>query len=173
MGSYFSKLVWEFYASYRVRKSTFKHRGRVDTMPCLPFVLVRGQEVPIIPEAINSIYYANPIRPSSEFKRKMEDKENQFMWSNLNKPIAPSDQPEDHKSPLDKWCMGYDSPSKIVSNEDIYNSRPPPHWMHTRVVPGPGKPLDLPPDPSMSSTTETASRHFDEATYSWISLPDY
>ncbi|MCE2055305.1 hypothetical protein HAX54_042379 [Datura stramonium] len=47
VGPYFPKLVWEFYASYKVRQSNLKHKGRVDTMPCLPSVRVRGQEVNI------------------------------------------------------------------------------------------------------------------------------
>ncbi|MCD9638160.1 hypothetical protein HAX54_021934, partial [Datura stramonium] len=34
------------------------------------------------------------------------------------------------------------------------------------VVPGPGKPLELPPNPLMLSASETSSWHFDEATYS-------
>ncbi|MCE3215468.1 hypothetical protein HAX54_002520 [Datura stramonium] len=42
--------------NHRARLSIFKHTGRVDAMPCLPFVLVRGQEMPITPKAINSIY---------------------------------------------------------------------------------------------------------------------
>ncbi|MCD7447418.1 hypothetical protein HAX54_029092 [Datura stramonium] len=70
MGPYFPELVWEFYASSRARQSIFKHKGRVDAMSCLPFVLVWDQEVPITPESINSIYWDDPTRPSSEFKRK-------------------------------------------------------------------------------------------------------
>ncbi|MCE0481531.1 hypothetical protein HAX54_039341 [Datura stramonium] len=35
---YFLELVWEFYASYRDRKSILRHKGRVETMPCLPSV---------------------------------------------------------------------------------------------------------------------------------------
>ncbi|MCE0481451.1 hypothetical protein HAX54_039222 [Datura stramonium] len=34
-------------------------------------------------------------------------------------------QPEAPKSPPDNWWMGYDSTSKIVSDEEIYHSRPP------------------------------------------------
>ncbi|MCE3051363.1 hypothetical protein HAX54_049603 [Datura stramonium] len=79
-GPYFTELVWEFYASYRARKNIFKHRGQVDAMPYLPSMLVWGQEVTITPEAINSIYWAESIWPSLEFKRKVEDKENQFKW---------------------------------------------------------------------------------------------
>ncbi|MCE3215526.1 hypothetical protein HAX54_002729, partial [Datura stramonium] len=40
----------------------------------------------------------------------------------LNEPTTPADQPEDHRSPLDYWYVGYESPSKIVSDEEIYHS---------------------------------------------------
>ncbi|MCD7467731.1 hypothetical protein HAX54_005343 [Datura stramonium] len=75
---YFPELVWEFYASYRARLSILRHKGRVDTMPYLPSMLVHGQEVDITPEAINSLYWAEPIQPNSVFRRKVEDKENLF-----------------------------------------------------------------------------------------------
>ncbi|MCD9559713.1 hypothetical protein HAX54_017884 [Datura stramonium] len=39
---------------------------------------MRGQEVPITPEAINSLYWAEPIQPNSTFRRKVDDKANQF-----------------------------------------------------------------------------------------------
>ncbi|MCE2055657.1 hypothetical protein HAX54_043102 [Datura stramonium] len=38
---YFSKLVWEFYASCKARQDLLKHSGRVNMMLC--FVLVRGE----------------------------------------------------------------------------------------------------------------------------------
>ncbi|MCD9559482.1 hypothetical protein HAX54_017441 [Datura stramonium] len=91
VGLYFPKFVWEFYASYWARQSIFEHRDRVDAMSCLPFVLLWGQEVSITVEAINSIYWADPIRPSSEFKRKVEDKENLFK---LVAKIISQDQPQ-------------------------------------------------------------------------------
>ncbi|MCD9641280.1 hypothetical protein HAX54_027372 [Datura stramonium] len=81
----------EFYASYRTRKNILKHKSRVNTMSCLPSVLVRGQKVNITPKAINSIYWAKPIRPNSKFKRKVEDKENQFKWV---AEIIANDQPQ-------------------------------------------------------------------------------
>ncbi|MCD7462779.1 hypothetical protein HAX54_049344 [Datura stramonium] len=36
--------------------------------------------VSITPEAINSLYWAEPIQPNSTFRRKVDDKENQFQW---------------------------------------------------------------------------------------------
>ncbi|MCD7469761.1 hypothetical protein HAX54_009004 [Datura stramonium] len=87
---YFHELVWEFYASYRARKSILKHKGRVDAMPFLPSVLVQGQEVNITLEATNSICWNEPIRPSLEFKRRVEDNENQFKWVD---EIIAKDQP--------------------------------------------------------------------------------
>ncbi|MCE0480709.1 hypothetical protein HAX54_037801, partial [Datura stramonium] len=50
-----------------------------------------GKEVNITPEAINSIYWDDPTRPSLEFQRKVEDKENQFKC--VAKIIA-RDQPQ-------------------------------------------------------------------------------
>ncbi|MCE0482425.1 hypothetical protein HAX54_041206 [Datura stramonium] len=35
---YFPELVWEFYAFYRDWKCILRHKGQVDTMPCLPSV---------------------------------------------------------------------------------------------------------------------------------------
>ncbi|MCE0480710.1 hypothetical protein HAX54_037802 [Datura stramonium] len=40
IGPYFLELVWEFYASYRVRQITLKHKGRVDTISYLSSVWV-------------------------------------------------------------------------------------------------------------------------------------
>ncbi|MCD7470419.1 hypothetical protein HAX54_010289 [Datura stramonium] len=36
--------------------------------------------VAITPEAINSLYWAEPIKPNSTFHRKVDGKENQFQW---------------------------------------------------------------------------------------------
>ncbi|MCE0481204.1 hypothetical protein HAX54_038762 [Datura stramonium] len=77
---YFPKLVREFYTSYRAQQDILKHKGRVDKMSCLSSVLIRGQEVPITPEEIKSIYWADPVNPSRDFKRKLDDKDDQFEW---------------------------------------------------------------------------------------------
>ncbi|MCD9637664.1 hypothetical protein HAX54_021071, partial [Datura stramonium] len=70
--------VREFYASYRARQDMLKNKGGVDKMTCLASVLIRGQEVPITPEEINSVYWAYPVRPIQDFKRKLDDKDDQF-----------------------------------------------------------------------------------------------
>ncbi|MCE0481319.1 hypothetical protein HAX54_038997 [Datura stramonium] len=77
---YFPEMLWEFYASYKVRQRLQEHKGRTDTLPCLPSVWVRGQEVPITLEAINSLYWAEAIQQHSTFHRKVDDKANQFEW---------------------------------------------------------------------------------------------
>ncbi|MCD7452453.1 hypothetical protein HAX54_016627 [Datura stramonium] len=77
---YFSELVWEFYASYKARKQLLKHKGRIDTLPCLPSIWVRGIEVPITPEKINSLYWVEPIQLHLIFRKKVENKGNQFQW---------------------------------------------------------------------------------------------
>ncbi|MCD7448925.1 hypothetical protein HAX54_047264, partial [Datura stramonium] len=51
VGPYFPELVWEFYASYRVKQSILKNKGQVDTMPCLSLRVGAGQEVNITPES--------------------------------------------------------------------------------------------------------------------------
>ncbi|MCD7452514.1 hypothetical protein HAX54_017201 [Datura stramonium] len=61
------------------------------TIPMGPYFPELGQEMPITLEAINSIYWDNPTWPSLEFKRKVEDKKNQFKW--VTKIIA-RDQPQ-------------------------------------------------------------------------------
>ncbi|MCD7470589.1 hypothetical protein HAX54_010565 [Datura stramonium] len=53
---YFAELVKDFYASYR------------------------GQEVPITPGEINSIYWVDLVHPSQDFKRKLDAKDDQFKW---------------------------------------------------------------------------------------------
>ncbi|MCE3049296.1 hypothetical protein HAX54_044559 [Datura stramonium] len=81
---YFLELVWEFYTSYRARKRLLKHKGLTKTLSCLTLVWVRGQEVPVTPEAINSLYWEEPIHSHPIFCKKVEDKANQFQWvSNL------------------------------------------------------------------------------------------
>ncbi|MCD7472106.1 hypothetical protein HAX54_013045, partial [Datura stramonium] len=55
-------------------------QGSTDTLPCLPSVWVRGLEVHITPESINSLYWVEPIQPHSIFRKKVEDTENQFQW---------------------------------------------------------------------------------------------
>ncbi|MCE0480729.1 hypothetical protein HAX54_037821 [Datura stramonium] len=46
----------------------------------LSSMLVRGQEVSITPEAINSIYWADLVRPSLGFTRRLIEKDNQLAW---------------------------------------------------------------------------------------------
>ncbi|MCD7459898.1 hypothetical protein HAX54_042215 [Datura stramonium] len=43
--------------------------------------------------------------------------------SNPPEPGAVTSQPEEPKSPPDDWWVGYDSSSKILSDEEIYHSR--------------------------------------------------
>ncbi|MCE3052263.1 hypothetical protein HAX54_052021 [Datura stramonium] len=61
MDPYFPEFVWEFYAPYNAQQIILKHKGRVDTIPCLPSVLVQGQEGNITLKEINSIYCPEPI----------------------------------------------------------------------------------------------------------------
>ncbi|MCE0480864.1 hypothetical protein HAX54_038055 [Datura stramonium] len=77
---YFPELLWEFYSSYRTRQRLLKHKDRIETLPCLPLVWVCGQEVPITPKAINSLYWVELIQSHSTFSKKVEDKANQFQW---------------------------------------------------------------------------------------------
>ncbi|MCD7458166.1 hypothetical protein HAX54_037458 [Datura stramonium] len=91
----------------------------------------------------------------------------------LHEPAAMVTHSKPPKSPPDDWWVGFDSSPEIISNEEIYHSRPPTRWMLTMrevdpswkpggvdttsyhelrtlpnkwVVPEPGKPLELPPD---------------------------
>ncbi|MCD9645775.1 hypothetical protein HAX54_034975, partial [Datura stramonium] len=78
---YIPELVWEFYASYREQQYILKHKDRIDMMPYLSSVLVRGQEVHITLDEINSSYWADPVRLSQDFKKKLVDKDDQFDWA--------------------------------------------------------------------------------------------
>ncbi|MCD7455209.1 hypothetical protein HAX54_027421 [Datura stramonium] len=88
---YLPKLVWEFYASYRARKQLMKRRGNTEAGSCLTSVWVQGQEVPVTPEAINSIYWDEPI-PSHPIFRKSGEQSNSIpMDSQLDcKRLMPS-----------------------------------------------------------------------------------
>ncbi|MCE3215013.1 hypothetical protein HAX54_000539 [Datura stramonium] len=77
---YLPKLVWEFYASYKARKHLMKRRGCTEAFSGLTSVWVQGQEVPVTPEAINSIYWDEMIPSHLIFCNKVEDKANQFQW---------------------------------------------------------------------------------------------
>ncbi|MCD9643257.1 hypothetical protein HAX54_030555 [Datura stramonium] len=52
------------------------------TIPVDPYLpeLVRGQEVPVTTEVINSIYLEKTIPSHPKFHNKLEDKENQLQW---------------------------------------------------------------------------------------------
>ncbi|MCD7467285.1 hypothetical protein HAX54_004625 [Datura stramonium] len=62
------------------RHDILKHKGRVDSMPCLSSKLVQGQEVHITPETINSIYWKDLTHPALGFKRRFADKGSQYAW---------------------------------------------------------------------------------------------
>ncbi|MCE0481885.1 hypothetical protein HAX54_040065 [Datura stramonium] len=89
-------------------------------------------------------------------------------------PAVTHDKPNAPKSPPDDWCMGYDSASEMVPDEERYHNRhspPPMHSVHVVdplwtpdgvattsyhelrtlldkwVVPSSGGPVTLPPDP--------------------------
>ncbi|MCE0481189.1 hypothetical protein HAX54_038734 [Datura stramonium] len=69
--------------------------------------------------------------------------------------VAIPAQPEAPRSPLDDWWVG-------VAMTYYHELRTlPDKW----VVPGPGKSVELPPDPLQSKAEETALWHFDAATY--------
>ncbi|MCD9643296.1 hypothetical protein HAX54_030639 [Datura stramonium] len=57
-----------------------KLRGSTEASSCLTSVWVRGQEVPVTPEAINSIYWDKPIPSHPIFRNKVEKKATQFQW---------------------------------------------------------------------------------------------
>ncbi|MCD9641081.1 hypothetical protein HAX54_026953 [Datura stramonium] len=109
-------------------------------------------------------------------------------------------EPKAPKSPPDDWWVGYASVLEMVSDEEIYHSRPPPppmlfvreidpswkpggvdttsyHDLRTLldkwVVPGPRKPLELPPNPLMSIAAEITSWHFHTAMYIWGPHPNH
>ncbi|MCD7470521.1 hypothetical protein HAX54_010449, partial [Datura stramonium] len=84
---YFPELVWEFYASYRAQQQLMKLEDRTEAFPCLTSVWVRGQEVQVTPEEINSLYWEEPISPHPILRQKIEDKENQFQWNTSKVPI--------------------------------------------------------------------------------------
>ncbi|MCD7453009.1 hypothetical protein HAX54_019193, partial [Datura stramonium] len=50
------------------------------TIPADPYFPELGLEVPITPEAINSLYWIEPIQSHSIFYKKVEDKGNHFQW---------------------------------------------------------------------------------------------
>ncbi|MCD7469291.1 hypothetical protein HAX54_008222 [Datura stramonium] len=74
------ELVWEFYASCRARQQLMKQEGRTEAFPHLTSVWVRGQEVHVMPEAINSLDWDEPIPPHPFLHHKVEEKVHQFQW---------------------------------------------------------------------------------------------
>lgn len=77
LGAFFLEVVREFYASYQAAQSAKIYRGLVESHSCLPSVNVRGVPVDVTTEAINSLYWTDHIPPSTEFKEKIADKDNQ------------------------------------------------------------------------------------------------
>ncbi|MCD9560091.1 hypothetical protein HAX54_018533 [Datura stramonium] len=77
---YFPELVWELYASYRERKQLMKLEDRTKAFLRLTSVWVQGKEVKVTLEAINSLYWEEPISPHPILRKKKEDKANQFQW---------------------------------------------------------------------------------------------
>ncbi|MCD9641384.1 hypothetical protein HAX54_027551 [Datura stramonium] len=74
------EVVWKFYVSHRARQKLLKRRGRSEAFPYLTSVWMRGNEVPVIPEAINSIYRDKSIPSYPIFRNQVEDRANQFKW---------------------------------------------------------------------------------------------
>ncbi|MCD7458122.1 hypothetical protein HAX54_037369 [Datura stramonium] len=86
------KEKWSIHAKTQFEVESFKidfsniyyHIGMRDwgpfTIPADPYFPELGQEVQITPEAINSLYWVEPIKPHSVFRRNVEDKANQFQW---------------------------------------------------------------------------------------------
>ncbi|MCD7465960.1 hypothetical protein HAX54_002239 [Datura stramonium] len=62
------------------RQNLMKHKGRGDKMPCLSAVLVRGKEVDITPEVINSIYWVDQICSGSWFTSQRTMRDDQHAW---------------------------------------------------------------------------------------------
>ncbi|MCE3050375.1 hypothetical protein HAX54_047075, partial [Datura stramonium] len=71
---YFLELVWEFYASDREWQQLMKREDRTEAFPHLTSVWVRGQEVQVTPEAINSLYWDEQISPHQIICQKIADK---------------------------------------------------------------------------------------------------
>ncbi|MCD7461797.1 hypothetical protein HAX54_047131 [Datura stramonium] len=59
------------------KQQLMKKRGRTKAFSCLTSVWVRGKEVPVTPEEINSIYWNEPIPCHPIFRNKVES---QFQW---------------------------------------------------------------------------------------------
>ncbi|MCD7454011.1 hypothetical protein HAX54_023207 [Datura stramonium] len=108
-------------------------------------------------------------------------------------------QSEAPKSPPEDWWVGYHSDSNIISYEESYYSLPPlppirsmydvnPSWalegvvtisyhelrtlLDRWVLPGPGQPIVLPPDPMQPTAEDTTSWVFDVVTYTWKPRPN-
>ncbi|MCD9561367.1 hypothetical protein HAX54_020428, partial [Datura stramonium] len=62
------------------RQDSMKHLGRVDEFPSLPYFMVRGREIDITPNAINSIYSVEPIALRTEFMEQIATNGNQLKW---------------------------------------------------------------------------------------------
>ncbi|MCD7471834.1 hypothetical protein HAX54_012563 [Datura stramonium] len=64
----------------RVRQQLLKLEDHTETFPRLTSVWVRGQEVQVTPEEINSLYWEELISLHPILPQKIENKENQFQW---------------------------------------------------------------------------------------------
>ncbi|MCD9637821.1 hypothetical protein HAX54_021325 [Datura stramonium] len=139
---YFLELVWEFYASYRARQQLLKHKGRTEVFPCLTSVWVLGQEVPVTPEVMNSLYRDEIIPQES---------------GGQIKPIPIGSQLDCKRS----TTMGYlQGPSFIGKQYDYIghkNRKEAPSMKREKYTGN-----KTPPPPSASTHTVAAPLHTDE-----------
>ncbi|MCD7470933.1 hypothetical protein HAX54_011171 [Datura stramonium] len=68
---YLTKLVWEFYASYRARQQLVKHRGCTEAFSCLASVWVRGQEANNVITLATKIDKEAPVMKRAKYTGNM------------------------------------------------------------------------------------------------------
>lgn len=70
----------EFYALYQARKEFMGLRGPAEKFPNISHVLVRGVEVDITPETINSLFWDEKIKKGITFAVKVSTKGSKLQW---------------------------------------------------------------------------------------------
>lgn len=53
---YFKEFIIEFYASYQARQDAMNHKSPINKFPNLQYVMVRGVEIDVTPDAINPLF---------------------------------------------------------------------------------------------------------------------
>lgn len=77
---YYPEVVLEFYTANQATQDALGYKGNVDSFTCLSSVMVRGVEVDITSEAINYLYWTEPVGATEVYAQNIATKSDEYSW---------------------------------------------------------------------------------------------